>query len=368
MAEVQEVNDFEGFTNEIHVTAGKIRTELLKTQNVPAKESEKLLSDNKEDEKKNDQHDPSVFDNEKLNNDDNYLSEDTTLECGKKHKRNEKNADENPESVPVADELSPGDWRPKNEIETHLAPCITEDTKEKTEEQNLSYCHTSESKPLTLQAYCNGRKYTKPCLEEFEGFTRQESEHSKEKKNAYLKAKRGLGGSQNAHLTQAQKWTVNLQEKLTKQDRQQLWEMKDKHYYIMSHIFVNDHIEWLKMSLVMLKQTFSNFPKNFTQYQDLVELEVAVCRALIFGSGKHQQLTTKDLYSSLHPVIRNKISEVQMQKLLVMSPLYYYNISKKVWQITSEMLETGKTLIYWPIWFLLFVTMCRVSLVPVTLQ
>lgn len=396
MAAVQENNGFEGFTKEMHETTRKIRTELLKVQDIVAKQSEQLFSDNSEDEEeKCNQYDPRLFEDEKFSNDDNHLTKDATLECGKKHKKNEKNADENHESELVAVEVSPSDWKTENMLESHLPSCKTEDTAEKTEEENLIYCRVSESEPLTPQACRNETQYTKPFHEEFEGFTHDdqecstlntgppsqdlfhtqedllsgfiqplkefegftwhEREHSNKKKNACLKLKKELGESYKIYLTQARKWAINFQEKLTKQDRQQLWEMKERQYSIMSHLFVNDHIEWLKKSQVMLKQSFSSFPKNFTQYQDLVELEVAVYKTMIMGSRRRQQLTTKDLYTNLHQVIRNKISELQMEKLLLMSPLYYYDISKKIWQRTSEVLETGKSMINRPRCFLFFV-------------
>ncbi|KAK3873343.1 hypothetical protein Pcinc_021631 [Petrolisthes cinctipes] len=388
MTAVQEYNDFEGFPKDMHETTRKIRIKHLKIQqDVAAEEFEQLSSDNSEDIEESDLYDASMIEDEKENYVHNCLTEDTTVENGNKHyKKDEKNTDDYLENESVTTDVSlcnKNYRRIKDMIKSHQASCMSEDVTENAEEKIYWLdSDDNQSNQVTLQVYHNGSKYCKPlqkkfkgstheeqkCFtpntepvaqdifqqehllpnviqpqQKFEGFTYQDRDYFRNLKTEYIRVKEELGMIHNANLTQAWKRKINFQEKLTKQDRHQLWEVKERQYYILSQSFVNDHMEWLRMSQAWLRQTqflsFSGCPKNFAQYQDLVELEVAVNRVLILGSPRHQQLTTRDLYTSLHPVVRNKISELKMQRLLLMSPLYCSDISKSMWQRTSEVLK-----------------------------
>ncbi|KAK4307076.1 hypothetical protein Pmani_021131 [Petrolisthes manimaculis] len=388
MIAVQEYNDFEGFPKDMHETTRKIRIKCLKIQqDVAAEEFEQLSSDNSEDEEKSDLYDASMMEDEKENYVHNCLTEDTTVENGNKHyKKDENNSDDYLENKSVTTDVSLSNKnyrRIKDMIKSHLASCMSEDVTENAEEK-IYWLNSddNQSNQVTLQVYHNGSKYCKPLQkkfkgstheeqkcstpntepvaqdifqqehllpnviqpqQEFEGFTYQDRNYFRNLKTEYIRVREELGMIHNVNLTQAWKRKINFQEKLTKQDRRQLWEVKERQYYILSQSFVNDHMEWLRMSQAWLRQTqylsFSGCPKSFAQYQDLVELEVAVNRVLIYGSPRHQQLTTRDLYTSLHPVVRNKISELKMQRLLLMSPLYCSDISKSMWQRTSEVLK-----------------------------
>lgn len=160
---------------------------------------------------------------------------------------------------------------------------------------------------------------------------------SLEKKESKVKVVKQLGKPLEQNKSKLS--TINIH-RLTKKEKLQLWELRDQYALDASHSFVDDHVLWLKKTLDRFKFCFPSYKKakslSYTEFVEIVQAEFSANTIMFLNLFNHS-LTTDFLHNGLPRNTKKKFTKSRLEKLLMKSPLFFYDQSHEVWHPIFEL-------------------------------
>lgn len=187
----------------------------------------------------------------------------------------------------------------------------------------------------------------KAALKQHDAYQRIIYQYLQEKHNScitnFSQEKKELKVNSGKSLEQTKKklGVLNNIHRLSKKEKLQLWELRDQY----ASSFVDDHIQWFSDTLDMFKYFFPTCIKakshSYTEFVEIVQAEVFANAAMFLNMYDHS-LTTTYLYVSLPNSFKKRITRSRLEKLLMKSPLFFYDKSHEVWEPISVLQQQSK--------------------------
>nr|XP_053647502.1 uncharacterized protein LOC128699011 [Cherax quadricarinatus]XP_053647503.1 uncharacterized protein LOC128699011 [Cherax quadricarinatus] len=140
-------------------------------------------------------------------------------------------------------------------------------------------------------------------------------------------------------------YILSVTNKLSEKEKLLQWKLNNQNSSNLSLAFVNDHILWLDKAVKALKSCdYSNLtlkPSSYTEFVKIVQVEIS-CNAAMFFNRTNRQ-STRYLHYQLPAGLKKTVTRARLKKLLMMSPLFYYDNSCKIWKRLSGFQQKNDT-------------------------